>query len=108
MGMIEILRASEPGTMGIIMESGTADHVIGSQCDYGLRTVGNLATRYYGLALPKNSRLFDELSQKILELNGEGLLQTFKTKWWPSCSSMGSARTSMGYEVTLESTGNLQ
>ena len=65
---------------------------IGTQCDYALRKVGNLAARYYGLALPKGSPNKAILSEKILELNDKGILQSLKTKWWPSCPSKATEK----------------
>merc|ERR1719323_617095 len=90
--MLEDLYEAPAGTFGIITESGTADHILGTQCDYALRKVGNLAARYYGLALPKGSPNKAILSEKILELNDKGILQSLKTKWWPSCPSKATEK----------------
>jgi len=90
--MLEDLYEAPAGTFGIITESGTADHILGTQCDYALRKVGNLAARYYGLALPKGSPNKATLSEKVLELNDKGILQSLKTKWWPSCPSKATEK----------------
>ena len=51
-----------------------------------------MAARYYGLALPKGSPNKAILSEKILELNDKGILQSLKTKWWPSCPSKATEK----------------
>ena len=102
--MLQDLYAKPAGTFGIITEEGTADHILGTQCDQALRKVGNLADRYYGLALAKGSPHLATLSQKVLELNNKGALQSLKTKWWPSCPSK-TIENSAGFQVQLGTAG---
>lgn len=49
----QALNSEEGGTLGIIMESNSAEYIMANHCDF--YTVGNLATRFYGLALPKGT-----------------------------------------------------
>ena len=65
-----------------------------------------MAARYYGLALPKGSPNKATLSEKVLELNDKGILQSLKTKWWPSCPSKASENEA-GNQMDLGPAGGI-
>ena len=54
--IIRTLQNSPGGTMGIVLESPSAEYHASQSCD--LYTIGSLATRFYGFAFPKDKSTY--------------------------------------------------
>ena len=55
---IERMRQAPGATMGIVWESQNADYIMANPQNCNFYTVGHLANRYFGIALPKSEYFF--------------------------------------------------
>ncbi|KAM7399376.1 hypothetical protein PAMP_018651 [Pampus punctatissimus] len=58
-------------------------------CDT-MKVGGNLDSKGYGIATPKNSQLRNAVNLAVLKLNEQGLLDKLKNKWWYDKGECGS------------------
>lgn len=71
----------ENGKYAFFMESATTEYMTERFCS--LTQIGGLLDhKGYGVAIKKNSKLRNQLSETILKLQETGVLQSLKDRWW--------------------------
>ena len=72
---------NENGKYAFFMESATTEYMTERFCS--LTQIGGLLDhKGYGVAIRKNSKLRNQLSETILKLQETGVLQSLKDRWW--------------------------
>ncbi|CAF1077261.1 unnamed protein product [Adineta steineri] len=75
------------GNYAFLMESTTSEYNIMRNCD--LTSIGGLLdSKGYGFGVPQNSPYRDILSDTILKLQDEGVIQKYYNKWWKEAANL--------------------
>ncbi|XP_048453716.1 glutamate receptor 4 isoform X3 [Rhincodon typus] len=78
------------GKFAFLLESTMNEYIEQRKpCDT-MKVGGNLDSKGYGVATPKNSPLRNAVNLAVLKLNEQGLLDKLKNKWWYDKGECGS------------------
>uniref|UniRef100_A0A0P4WIW3 Ionotropic glutamate receptor C-terminal domain-containing protein n=1 Tax=Scylla olivacea TaxID=85551 RepID=A0A0P4WIW3_SCYOL len=69
------------GQYAYMMESSSIEYITERYCDL-TQVGGPLDSKSYGIALPPGSPYTNAISEAILNLQEEGILQALKKRWW--------------------------
>ncbi|UJR09982.1 hypothetical protein I4U23_014206 [Adineta vaga] len=89
------------GNYAFLMESTTSEYNIMRNCD--LTSIGGLLdSKGYGFGVPQNSPYRDILSDTILKLQDEGVIQKYYNKWWKEAANLKCEREDKRKELASE------
>ncbi|CAF0911622.1 unnamed protein product [Adineta ricciae] len=89
------------GNYAFLMESTTSEYNIMRNCE--LTSIGGLLdSKGYGFGVPQNSPYRDILSDTILKLQDEGVIQKYYNKWWKEAANLKCEREDKRKELASE------
>ncbi|XP_045135924.1 glutamate receptor ionotropic, kainate 2-like isoform X4 [Portunus trituberculatus] len=102
------------GQYAYMMESSSIEYITERYCDL-TQVGGPLDSKSYGIALPPGSPYTNAISEAILNLQEEGILQALKKRWWQQkkgggkcvCSPDESKSSSKANELGLNNVGGV-
>ena len=77
---------------GFVIESTQARQALKDHCGK-LTTIGDLGTKYYGLAFPKGSPYLTVVNRLIVRYNEDGRLGAMRAKWFGSDEDLCPGKT---------------
>ncbi|CAF1177003.1 unnamed protein product [Adineta steineri] len=89
------------GNYAFLMESTTSEYNIMRNCE--LTSIGGLLdSKGYGFGVPQNSPYRDILSDTILKLQDEGVIQKYYNKWWKEAANIKCDREDKRKDLAAE------
>lgn len=96
------------GDYAYLSESSSIEYRVERNCD--LMQVGNwLDSKGYGIGLPKDSDLTDEVSREVIKLQEEQIIQSMYDKWWKQKKDVdcSGGKTQTTNPLTMQNVGGI-
>nr|XP_022295209.1 glutamate receptor ionotropic, kainate 2-like [Crassostrea virginica] len=96
------------GDYAYLSESSSIEYRVERNCD--LMQVGNwLDSKGYGIGLPKDSDLTDDVSREIIKLKEEQIIQSMYDKWWKQKKDVdcSGGKTQTTNPLTMQNVGGI-